>query len=389
MKRMICLCLALALLLLPGCGKQPYEEPHITTPLFHEGLMAADQGGLYGFVDKKGNWAIEPQFIFALDFIDGLAYAVVETDSGWCVGMIDHTGAWQIEPLYENIYRLGGDGFVVEQEGNIFLLDRQGNPVNGQAYKDFRPMGEGLAAAKWDGAWGFIRLDGTVAIPPQFVAVDWFSHGLANVSVIQPDGKEKWGYINTEGDFIIPPQYDLAAPFHGGVAVVGEAAEVTDSYIVAGRYGLIDQQGKALTELCYDSLDHDANGRILFKKEGLFGYLDDEGREAIPARFQKAAAFSEGLALVEEDGKQFFIDAQGQPVLTDLHTESSYFCQGRAVLQAADHYYIIDRKGRRVLDEPLDYCFGFHTDGYANFRRDGNWGVMDTQGRVLFEMPLE
>lgn len=313
----------------------------------------------------------------------------METDSGWLAGVIGPTGAWRIEPLYQTIVRMGDEGFAAEQEEGIFLLDRQGKRVNGLAYEDLRLMGESLIAAKWDGAWGFIRPDGTVAIEPQFASADWFCQGLANVSAAQQDGSEKWGYINTNGDFAIPPQYDFAYPFHGDVAVVGRTAGTQEGCVASGLYGLIGRKGEALTDLCYDFIDNSANGRIRFEKEGLFGYLDDQGHEVIPARFQKAAAFSEGWALVQEGGKQFFIDAQGQPVLTDIHTESSFFCQGRAVLEAAGHYYIIDGKGRRVLDEPLDYCSGFYTDGYAVFHRGENWGVMDTQGRVLFELPLE
>lgn len=55
MKRVLCLLLALALLPLVGCGREPYEEPTISTPLFNGGLMLADRGGLYGYVDKKGD----------------------------------------------------------------------------------------------------------------------------------------------------------------------------------------------------------------------------------------------------------------------------------------------------------------------------------------------
>ena len=51
-------------------------------------------GQSYGFVDTTGEWAIEPEFEFAGDFVDGLA--VVAQDGKY--GYIDSTGAVVIEP---------------------------------------------------------------------------------------------------------------------------------------------------------------------------------------------------------------------------------------------------------------------------------------------------
>ena len=69
---------------------------------------------------------------------------------------------------------------------------------------------QSLAAAKQNGKWGYITLQGEWAIRPQFDAAQSFSGGLAAVKV---DGK--WGYINAQGSFVITPQFEEALPFAG------------------------------------------------------------------------------------------------------------------------------------------------------------------------------
>ena len=58
-----------------------------------------------------------------------------------------------------------------------------------------------------EGLWGFVSLDGTVLIEPQFEDASSFSKGMA---AVKKDGK--WGYIDKTGEFLIPPTFDEAGP---------------------------------------------------------------------------------------------------------------------------------------------------------------------------------
>lgn len=58
-----------------------------------------------------------------------------------------------------------------------------------------------------DGLWGFVSLDGTVLLEPQFEDATSFSKGMA---AVKKDGK--WGYIDRTGAFLIPPTFEEAGP---------------------------------------------------------------------------------------------------------------------------------------------------------------------------------
>lgn len=57
---------------------------------YSEGLMPLldDRTSLYGYVDTQGSWAIEPTFLYAGDFLNGLA--IIGTENGY--GVIDTSG---------------------------------------------------------------------------------------------------------------------------------------------------------------------------------------------------------------------------------------------------------------------------------------------------------
>lgn len=66
---------------------------------FHDGVAMARKDELIGFIDKSGNWVIEPRYDAARDFHNG--YAAVRKGDKW--GLINDKGVWVIEPTYDGI----------------------------------------------------------------------------------------------------------------------------------------------------------------------------------------------------------------------------------------------------------------------------------------------
>jgi hypothetical protein len=166
---------------------------HLSVGSFIEGLARVNLGNQVGFINKTGQYAVNPQFYEAGDFHDGLA--AVRTDGGW--GFINKAGTFVVKPRFQSA---DTDGFS-----------------------------DGLAWVQIAGRVGYIDRSGTLAITPQFDGASTFSEGLAPVAI-----HGKWGYINTAGKIVINPQFDKVTMFSGGLAVVS----------VSGHQGTIDRQGK-------------------------------------------------------------------------------------------------------------------------------------------------
>ncbi len=154
---------------------------------FNQGLAPVcvgrydDNGDLawsgWGFVDKTGNWVIEP---------------------------MDHQILWiqGIESTYE-IFGETGVALLGGEDGNWGGIDKTGKTVIPFQYDALHAASEGLMGFEEDGKWGFLDA-GTleVAIPAQFDQVTMFNNGYAVAAVKAADGAMTAHLIDRKGQAI-------------------------------------------------------------------------------------------------------------------------------------------------------------------------------------------
>lgn len=105
-------------------GKVVIEPRYVGAMAFSDGLACVRLEGLFGFIDKTGRFVIEPQFQYASSFSEGLA-GVPLADKGW--GFIDTTGKVVIEPRFHWIYGGFRHGLAeVVVNGAVGYVDQTG-----------------------------------------------------------------------------------------------------------------------------------------------------------------------------------------------------------------------------------------------------------------------
>lgn len=108
----------------------------------------------------------------------------------------------------------------------------------GEAAYCYRPFAEGLAAVQlgslqeYHPTWGYLNLEGELAIAPAFDDAESFQNGLAAAA-----RGDKWGYIDRTGAWVIDAAFERATGFNAaGTAIV----EMED------RIELIDRRGQTV-----------------------------------------------------------------------------------------------------------------------------------------------
>ena len=98
---------------------------------FREGLAAVEIADKYGYIDKAGKIVVKPRFHFASEFDEGLARIAVENkEGGWKYGYINKGGRLVISPEYDGadtIWRAGLAG--VRFGKRSACIDRTGKVV--------------------------------------------------------------------------------------------------------------------------------------------------------------------------------------------------------------------------------------------------------------------
>ncbi|WP_186774451.1 WG repeat-containing protein [Chitinophaga pinensis] len=157
------------------------------------------------------------------------------------------------------------------------------------------------------GKYGFINREGKMIIPPKFHVARNFSEGLAAVR----EG-EYYGYIDTTGTFIIPARFAYAKGFNKGIAQV----------YIDGRPFYIDRNGNKLFDDYYDYLAPVGNNRALVTTMiSMHGLIDMQGKILTDLRYRSISDFNNGYAVAERHDEQypFLIDTLGQRVTLPYH----------------------------------------------------------------------
>lgn len=337
---------------------------HLSNPLAKETpeLFPIQQNGKWGYINRKGEVVIQPQFAQAWFFSEGLAVACIEY--GKC-GYIDRTGKFAINPQFQEAARFSEGLAAVVVEDRIGYIDKIGklaiNPQFSNSGLNLCTFSESLARVKVGEKIGFIDKAGKIVINPQFEGASPFFDGLAATEI-----GNKYGFVDKDGKIVINPQFEDAQPFINGLAAVQ----------VGKQYGYVDKEGKIAINPQFDfAFPFSAEGLALVVLNRKIGFVDKSGKYEINPQFASQGgfinalseafaitsdigriSFSEGLAPAQiGEGKTGYIDKTGKIVINPQFGAALPFYGGMAFVVSEDspggEMAWIDKEGKYVWRE--------------------------------------
>ncbi|MFC0878874.1 WG repeat-containing protein [Saccharicrinis sp. FJH2] len=292
----------------------------------------------YGFIDKKGNWIIEPTFDSLGIFYDG--YATSYQDNK--MGKIDYKGNLIID----------------------YKFDFIGNFENG------------LALVILNDSINYVDLKGELRSSINFWDGESFSCGLAPV---QPEEDGKWGYINVTGELISTIIFDYAGDFKDNKAKVeiGEQEFLIDidfnikdtiettkrirNFPLIGNsdgnsLGKLNSRGDTIMTMNYKSFGYNQDDIFWFNNGKYYGLVDTTGKFLSETQYEYLTYFSDnGLAIAKLNGKYGYIDKKCQTIINYQFEDSRGFKYGLAAVKKNDKWGFINEKGDFVIEPKYDY----------------------------------
>ncbi len=306
------------------------------------------KAGLYGYVDKNNKWVIEPRFLEAKEFSDGLA-AVGDgfVDPTW--GYIKPDGSYAIKPQFMRAYNFNNGFAVVNDKGLAGTIDKSGKFIlkpkyylqdadNAELYRavitDVNPN-----FGKEHHNYGFISNKG-VLVEPKYAGPP-AREGTFNILRIE----SKPGDVTTSKYYAV---FD-----DGKLVALDSALQSVNEGIGLFTY-LSDQTyyGRGDSNLRYAYLL--PNGKIIKT------YKDEKGKEWT---FVKACGFSEGFACVAinqsrmgetKNDRWGFMKKDGTWLVKPTYLKAGSFHEGVAPVQsiAYGEYWGYLKKDLTWLIEP-------------------------------------
>jgi len=311
---------------------------------FEEGLAPAQEAdsGKWGYIDRTGNFVIQPQYKFAFSFSEGLAGVWFEPTGG---GYIDHSGRLVIQGFGGGAVH---DGLVpIRTKEKKIFADKTGVELF-DAPGDAWPVGGGLIAFMRNGRMGFMDRQGVVIIQPIYHCdVNWreqqFEERITPVSAVTSDGKEKFGFIDINGKTVVDFQFDWAEQFFDGLAMVSKD----------GKHGYVNTAGEVGIPLQFDGADHFSEGLAAVEVDGRWGFIDTQGRMVIAPQYLSRMwgspmVFSEGLAAVRTETGTGFINRAGEMVVPAVYRSVDDFSGGLALIGSPSNPSYVNKWGKVV-----------------------------------------
>ena len=255
----------------------------------------------------------------AAEIFDSTAQVCI--DGLWGIAKAD--GTPMIPCMYERISTFSADRAIVQNEGEIFAIDKDSNRIaklheNATAFGNYshdriaillhggwrRSTGEfaigsaifeyigtysdGYAAAKFDGRWGVVDLALEWLVPAEYDAIimDELGRSCSNSAVFARQNGAVTLLVNGEQT---GGAFEDAHPFMGG-----EYAAVKKN----GKWGFIDMTGMLIIDYQFDDARSFGQHLAAIEQDGLWGYISIYGDIAIEPIFLEAKSFSNGSAPV-------------------------------------------------------------------------------------------
>jgi hypothetical protein len=214
----------------PPCGVDVEDEGPPLYPM--------SRNGLWGYVTREGEWAIEPRWAYAEPFSEGRAS--VNHDNGW--GVIDRQGQYVLEPSLRGStgsspllpFSQGCSTANIQKDGNphAFFVDRAGRfwlddaPLEALGDRNVWKFGSFSGGRVWfqaigeslEESFGWIDAGGQLVLDDKFSGAGDFVDGHAPAA----SGGDWWAFIDTKGNPVMPTKWAFknAKSFSEGFAAV-------------------------------------------------------------------------------------------------------------------------------------------------------------------------
>jgi hypothetical protein len=239
--------------------------------------------------------------------------------------------------------------------------------------------------------WGYKDVRNRVVIKPKFMSAHPFAGNYNGYNVTFVKYKSKWLLINLDGKVQKKFNFDTVAYFKN-----------VWLYKKDNKYGLVDKNGKVLTDNIYDGIWRCSSGFFLYKQNGIFGISCigdfDNGKKEITDCYGAGVNFKYEDVLCDDITK---IYNPNENLLEKWGTNAQEFDFNNVglVVKTKGKYGLINTSGSMGRSFRLDIINTFDSilaftkyngEKYFRVKKDNKWGVYSYNwGRGKVVCPIE
>lgn len=326
------------------------------------------------------------------------------------VGLINFDGKIIVDAIYDNIYAIQGieKSLIVEKDGKKGLVTTtMGELVIPAEYQEIKSLTtsyeDGYIVKNDVGKFGIISPTKTTLLEVKY-------DDIKNVT-----GSEY--YVVIENGVLEIVDKKGTVILNSGFESVEEIN--VDNFIItkAGKYGVISKTGETIIEAKYELLKQSFLNNYIAKLNGKFGIIDQESKELLGFNYENITYIKEA-DFFEAENADFTTDiinrnfevALKNIIVSDLNMEDGYLrvrengdykfynlkleektnkevltTNTLFLVKENGKYGYENKNGSRIVDCIYDDAKEQNEFGYCAVNKDGKWGTLGADGRVVLE----
>ncbi len=347
---------------------------------------------LYGVIDNKGEYVIEPKFKFMNQYFDEERTIRVSDEAGK-YGFINTEGEWVIEPKYKFAFDFNEHGMALAFANDYkALVSRDGEEIRiPEKYDVTLDCSDGIYITrnKETGLFGFIGgKDASVIFECKAESVEPFVNGYAVITLY--GDMETW--IDKEGNILSEPIYKSVSNFNEyGIAFAKDWE---------GKRVFLNTEGEVLAEVNdgYEVASHIGHNLYKMAKDGKYYIMNSKGEKIVDLGFSSiSVGFKDGLLLCGDGKENFFLNTKAEIVFSrknegnnsigEFYNSIAWYMQYSK--EITKHYLFLDKSGKTIFEGDFAEVSNFSEDGYSLVKilnSDGylTEAVIDKEGNMVY-----
>ena len=247
-----------------------------------------------------------------------------------------------------------------------------------------------------DAKWGIIGTNGETVINPMYQEIpividkskDVF---LFTYDINEEDGTYKTKAVNKNNEQLFT-NYDKVEALENYDSAENVWYEKNVLKVEKdGKWGLIDTNGKEISEIIYDNIKtlKGIQNSIIVEKEGKYGLLNCNGVKILDTNYSEILNFGDdyinGYITKNQDGKFGIVNVSGEQVLENNYEEIyNIYSDKYFVIGENGNQQLINKDKEKVLTENFDEIKQITSTGVI-YVKDGKYGFMDFEGNIIIE----
>jgi len=398
--------------------------------------------GHWGYMNKKGEVKIEPQYDFAYPFQKDTKCARVKLNGKF--GIVDVIGKYLVPPTIDSIgaFEWDASGFVrpaaminnvnnvrrrkwgfvdvngvslspildnkpyfrgkkgelaisVSNFSKYVIYKRNGERLNNESYQWVNyHLGAHLLSICQAEKWGLMDVNGTIIIEPVLARLNLVhNYSEPEKPFVEYENEQGLvGLMKIDGSIIIEPSYtNLGGIVRNGVLVATKNE----------KEGLINLDNEVIIPFEFDDVTvnrrDDDEGLIGVERDEKEGFFDYEGKLQVPLIYDYVSNFENGSSRVKVNGKFGFINSKGEYLLEPVYDWIDYqLIANRRRIVENGKYGFIDGGFNIVIPPERDFMSDYYLSSddlafafFGSLTDKAHFGIVDIHGKSIFPSSIE